>query len=66
VFNVIREPRVVEETIELHTSVGATVTLCRTKLSCSFVAPVVKFSEDVIQFRVEMVSAVIYVVSLGQ
>ena len=63
VLNVCSESRVVEEIIELHTSVGSTVTLCRTKLSCPFVTPVVKFSEESIDFRVEMVNATICAVS---
>ena len=59
-----REPRVVEEIIELHTSIGAAGILCRTKLSCSFVTPVVKFSEEAINFRVEMVRIVVCVISV--
>ena len=57
------ESRVVEEIMELHTSVGARGTLCRTKLTCSFVTPVVRFSEESINFRVEMVGAAVSVVS---
>jgi len=60
---VFSEPRAVEEIIEFHTSVSAAGVLCRTKLSCSFVTPVVKFSEEAINFRVEMVRTVILVVS---
>jgi len=41
--------------IELHTSVGAAGLLSRTKLTCSFVTPVVQFSEEAVSFRVEMV-----------
>jgi len=59
VLNVFSESRVVEEIIELHTSVGSTVTLCRTKLSCPFVTPVVEFSEESINFRVEMVNVTV-------
>jgi len=53
-MSVFSESRTVEEIIELRTSFGATGTLCQTKLSCSFVTPVVKFSEENVNFRVEM------------
>ena len=62
-FSVYSAARTVEEIVELHTSVGVIRTLFRTKLTCSFVTPVVKFSEDTINFRVEMVATVICVFS---
>jgi len=55
VFNVFSEPQFVEETIEFHTAVGAAGIFCKTKVSCSFVAPVLQFSDYDISFRVEMV-----------
>ena len=64
VFNVFSKPRIVEEVIELHTTAGAAGLLCRTKLSCSFVTPVVKFSEETINFRVEVVGTLSRVVVL--
>ena len=62
VFNVFSNPRLVEEVIEIRTTVGAPGILCQTKVSCSFVTPVVKFSENAIEFRVEMVSTAFCVV----
>jgi len=61
---VFSKPRIVEEVIELHTTAGAAELLCRTKLSCSFVTPVVKFSEEDINFRVEVVGTADCVVLL--
>ena len=55
--HVCSKPRLVEEVIEFRTTVGVAGILCRTKVSCSFVTPVVKFSEDAIEFRLEMVGA---------
>ena len=55
VFNVFSKPRLVEEVIELRTTPGTAGILHRTKLSCPFVTPVVQFSEDTVEFRVEMV-----------
>jgi len=51
------KPQLVEEVIELRTTLGAAGILYRTKLSCSFVTPMVKFSEDTVEFRVEMVGS---------
>jgi len=66
VFDVLSEPRLVEEVIELCTTVGTARILYRTKLSCSFVTPMVKFSEDTIEFRVDMVGTAFCVVTCFQ
>ena len=59
---VFSKPRLVEEVIALRTTVGAAGILYQTKLSCSFVTPVVKFSEDAIEFSIQMVGTAFCIV----